>query len=244
MLLKHVSAYKPLTIRDLVREIDENPGIMDVKGMKDFDPKSWEIIFQPIYDRVQYPAAGTTAISFFAKQLGASDTLNTSGTSGTRQKNLRDTNLQQPNQLSDQAFLCMGWQIGYLPLSTGIAATSMLNYQDDMAKIAGGSSLTVKFINKEYGNDFLMNVPSPFSQKGSMAVAMYGQTAATEHVIGGPGGYGEGKLTSSRPMDPPYLIGMGVGFYANVTCDGTALSSSNPMDLFFQFLGYRIRPKQ
>ena len=247
MQTKTLSAYHPLTVGALKNEIFKNPSAFN-KMVPGGDARTytgdWEIIFQPKYDRVQYPQAGAAALQFFSKPQGSSDTLITGGAAGARVKNLRDTNARQANQQSDEAFLMMGVQLGYIPLSTGIASTSLLNFEDDKAKIASGSFFQMILINKPYIQAPAMFIPSPFESKGGKALAMYAQAAATINVIGGPGGYGEGKITSSYPCDPPYLITAGEGYTITLNTDNTALSAGNDIDIVCCLVGYTIRPVQ
>ncbi len=242
---KTLSSYHPLTVGAIQNEFLKNPKAFGsvVKNMATFQ-NQWEIIFQPKYDRVEYAAAGVATLQFFSKPQGASDTLITGGASGSRVKNLRDTNARQANQQSDEAFIMMGVQLGYIPLSTGVDSTSLLNFEDDKAKIATGSYFQMILINKPYIQTPAIFIPSPFESKGAKALAMYDQGAATINVIGGPGGYGDGKITSSYPCDPPYLIEPGEGYTITLNTDSTALSSGNDMDIICCLVGYTIRPVQ
>ncbi len=255
--LKTVKAGGGFSMGSLMQELRVQPGLLSkwgIDGSKlnersglplNFDPNNWEIIFKPKYDRVQYAAAGSTSLSFFSKPWGSTDTLNTSGTSGSRVKSYRDTNADQQNQQSDRGFIMLGVSIGYIPLSTGIAATAMLNFMDDMSKIAFGSYLEFTLIAKPYIDVPLWMFPAPFRGLGAAAMAMYGQTSATENVLGSGGGMGgNGKITECYPCDPPYLIVPGEGYKATITSDGTALSSSNPIDIVMCLVGYELRPKQ
>src|SRR6202142_479769 len=99
-----VSGSTPIQIQQLQKSMN---------GLRTFIGEKQEIIFQPLYDRVNYPQAGATQTTFFATQRGQSATLITSCAAGTRTKTLRDTNMDQPNVLSSKGFLMYGLALQY-----------------------------------------------------------------------------------------------------------------------------------
>lgn len=215
---------------------------------------NWEIIRQPLYDRVQYPAAGTTNLSFFSNGLGSTTTLISAGVSGSRIKTLRDTNMQQSGVMSMKGYVILGITIGYIPLSVspGSSGSSFTttgaayNFEADKYAIATDSYLEIKFIDKPYWQSPVIFIPSPFESMGSKAIAAATTvtTNALLSTITGPGGYGPGNMNNPALIDPPFLLMPNENFTVNMICNGTALSSSNPIDVYFGFIGYMLRPAQ
>lgn len=56
-----------------------------------------EDLWQPLYDRVNYTAAGTSQLSFFSTVLGQSATLIRAGSASAVSKTKRDTNMENAN---------------------------------------------------------------------------------------------------------------------------------------------------
>lgn len=209
-----------------------------VPGFQTFIGTKQEIILQALYDRVEYPQAGTTQLNFFASPKGQSATLITSGASGTRTKNLRDTNMDQAGVLSSKGILMYGLCLDYISLSTGITATAAISYIDDMCKIANSGYLELKFIDKPYLQIPLRCIPSSSAFRGAMA------TTATNTTLIATGGFGPGSLSAPLPVDPPFFITPNENFSVTMYMDGTALSSGNAMDLQLFLVGYMLRPAQ
>ena len=57
------------------------------------NPQRPEDLAQPLYDRVEYPVAGTSQLSFFSTQLGQVANLIQAQVTLSKVKTLRDTNL-------------------------------------------------------------------------------------------------------------------------------------------------------
>jgi hypothetical protein len=224
-----VSGASPIQIGQLTKSMN---------GLRTFIGEKQEIIFQPLYDRVNYPQSGATQLTFFATQRGQSATLITSGSSGSRTKTLRDTNMDQPNVLSSKGFLMYGIALEYIPLSTGITSTALQNFEDDKAKISTSGYVEVKFIDKPYLDVPIYIIPAPAESRGSKA------TTANNTTIGGPGGYGVGAFMAPYVIDPPFLITPNENFSIIMYLDGTALSAGNSMDLQMYLIGYLLRPAQ
>lgn len=231
-LLTGVPGFKPVTVKDLLMARNQNPGIATMI------PDKPEIIFQPMYDRVNYPQAGVTSLSFFSTIKGQSATLITGGAAAARIKTLRDSNMTQSGVMSSKGFILYGVAIGYIPLGCGITATSLLNFEDDKYRIASGSYLEIKFIDKPYVQLPLLYIPSIFESKGKIA------STANNATIGGPGGYGNGVPQNPFTFDPPYLIAPNEDYTITITSDGTALSAGNSIDICMALLGYMLRPAQ
>ena len=233
-LLTGVSGFKAITVQDLLAM--RRSGL---PGIATMIPDKPEIIFQPLFDRVQYPAAGVASLNFFSNVKGSTQTLNVGGTStSTHIKSLRDTNMEQAGVMSSKGFIAYGISMAYLPLSTGVTATAMVNYMDDVQKIIFGSYIEMKFIDKAYLQIPLTCIPSHMSFKGALAT-----TSNNVNMIGA-GGLGNGIPQQPFSFDPPYLIAPNETFSVTLTSDATALSTSNPIDIQMMLWGYMLRPAQ
>lgn len=70
---------------------------------------------QPVYDRVNYPAAGIASLSFFSVPIGGSATLIRAGTASTVQKTLRDTYVRNQGVLPNIAWWMYGVHFVLIP---------------------------------------------------------------------------------------------------------------------------------
>lgn len=227
-----ISGFKPLTASDLV----------SLKSLQQFAtmlPDNPSILFQPKYDRVNYPALGTTVLNFFSTILGQSATLITGGAAAARNKTYRDTNMDQANFMSAKGYVMMGVALGYVPLgaySVGTTGGAIQTFQDDKYRIASGSYLEIKFIDMPFYRIPLLGIPTPYEWRGTF------MSTATNINAGGPGGYD--TLPSLGKFDPPYYIAPGENFTCQIVSDGTALNTNNTLDLYLFLMGYEIRPAQ
>jgi len=112
------------------------------------DPNKPEDLYQPLYDRVNYAAAGAAQISFFSTQLGQSTTLIRAGVAAAVVKTKRDTNLDTSGVVPTKLFQFVGLSIAYIPLQQAVAAANTVSISDDIARIKYGSWIDFKIIDK------------------------------------------------------------------------------------------------
>lgn len=235
-LLTGVTGFKPITVKDLL--MVKGSGM--IPGIATMIPDKPEIIYQPLYDRVNYPQVGIANINFFATVRGqTAAALITGGAAAARVKTLRDTNMDQVNVMSAKGFIMYGVAIGYVPLGCGVAVAALQNFADDIYRIASGGFLEIKFIDKPYVQLPLLMIPSPFSFHNSHMA-----TTGNNLTMGGPGGMGDGMPTRPFVFDPPYLIAPNENFTISATLDGTALTAGNTIDIVIALMGYMLRPAQ
>jgi len=108
-----------------------------------------EDLWQPLYDRVNYPAAGTSALGFFSTSRGQSATLLSTVAAGvwtaaSKVKSFRDTNIENSNVVPTKMFKIVGVSIGFLHADPDAAAVAT-----DREIIRGGSFLQFRIVDKD-----------------------------------------------------------------------------------------------
>lgn len=137
-------------------------------------------IYGPLYDFVQYAAAGQTELNFFSVPKGQGATT-APGASGT--KTLADTNLTNAGLLPrDNAFYCTGIEVvlfpGINPGRGAIADANVGQFWDDVWAIGKSGVLTLTVGSRVYVQDGpLMNFPT-IQGLGGVAAAATNTTAA------------------------------------------------------------------
>lgn len=112
------------------------------------NPNRPEDLYQPLYDRVNYAAAGATQISFFATQLGQNATLIRAGVAAAVNKTKRDTNLDTSGVVPSKLFQFVGISIAFIPLQQVPNAAFTDQIGDDILRLKYGSWLDFKVIDK------------------------------------------------------------------------------------------------
>jgi hypothetical protein len=107
-----------------------------------------ETIYQPQWDRVNYPAAGVATLSFFGNPIGASVTLISAGATATISKSLRDTSLVQGGVLSTKALDIRALSIHLIAVQHAVAGANTPRVVDDALTIFEAGSLEFKIVDK------------------------------------------------------------------------------------------------
>lgn len=130
--------------------------------------------YAPLYDHVNYAAAGQPQLSFFSQPIGQGTTT-APGATGT--KSLADTNITNANMLPvDNAFYMTGIEVVVFPgVNPGRGATTsalMGTFWNDMWVIGKSGVLTLRIGTRDYIQDGpLMNFPSTQGLGGVAAMA-------------------------------------------------------------------------
>jgi len=233
-VLPGLSPFQPITsdvLKDVVGKNMQNPSVASIATYLTSD---YAITWQPIYDRVEYPQAGTTNLQFFSNVRGTSATLITGGATATRIKNFRDTNLDQAGFMSMKGFIMVALGISYIPLGYGTVSTSALNYCDDIQRLAYGGYLELDFIDMPYLRIGLDNIGDKDRTPAVMA------STANNAIMFVAGGMGKNPFD----IDPVYFIAPQENFSCFATLDGTALNIGSVLDVKLTLYGYQIRPAQ
>lgn len=196
-----------------------------------------EDIWQPLYDRVNFLAAGQFEVAWFANPLGSSVTLIQAGASVTKIKTFRDTNLPNQGVLPAKAFQIHGFALHYVPVQQAVGAVATASIVDDIARLMNGGFLEVRLIDKPYLFLPLHRIPDPGSIRAFMA------TTATATTIVAPAGPGTGSPRDIWWITPPLTIDPYQNFVARGQFDGSpAIGQTNDMALFLE--GFTRRPGQ
>jgi hypothetical protein len=104
-----------------------------------------EEFVQPLYDRVHYPVAGTTAsYSFFSVPLGGNATLLRAGVATAISKTMRDTNLATAGVIPSKAYAIIGISIAFISGNETISTNI-----NDIHEIVGGSWFKFTIVDKD-----------------------------------------------------------------------------------------------
>lgn len=211
----------PLAMAQLRTQMRENP----------------EDIYQPQYDRVNYPAAGQFELSFFTQAIGASVTLIQGGVTVTKQKSHRDTNLTQPGVIPTKAMQIHGFSVDYIPVQQAVAGANTPSIVDDVQRLMYGGYFTLTLIDKPYliVPNFL--VPALGQVRGSVAT-----TATAVTVLSAPGG-GTGGVRDIFWIGVPLTVDPYQSFAVKMNFDGSPVVTQT-YDINVTLHCYLRRPGQ
>lgn len=112
-----------------------------VKGNVLTGQGQFQDIYQPMWDRVNYPAAGSAQLTFFNIPVGQSATLIVAGVAGANVKTFRDTSFESANILPTKALSCRGLGIKLIPLQQAVAGAATPSIMDDKMRLYSGGYL-------------------------------------------------------------------------------------------------------
>ena len=200
--------------------------------------ESPEDIFQPVYDRKNYPAAGTFEIIFFAIPAGGSDTLIRGGAAASVTKTRRDTNMEQQGAIPTKAFKIHGLSMTLIPLQQAVAGAATQSIVDDMQRLLFGGFLELRIVDKPYLYLPLHKIPATGIVRGSVGGAFTAGNAAVA-----AGGAGTGAPRDIYWLGVPLVLDPYQNFSARMQFDGSpALIQTFDIQLFLE--GYMRRPGQ
>jgi len=190
----------------------------------------------PLWDRVNYPAAGASQLSFFALPRGQSATLIRAGVAASVTKTTRDTNLDTPNQINVSARTVRGISLNFIPLALDPTGANTDDVAEDIQNLLNGGYFQFKVGDKIVCESPLFNLPSFASVVGFAATATTAVATTTSIVsAANRGGDGTYQLRTPLTLNPtaPFT------FVCN--WDGT-VAVSQPFDLVIQLHGVVRRP--
>lgn len=203
--------------------------------------ESPEDIWQPVYDRKNYPAAGTFELIYFSIPVGGSDTLIRAGAAAAVTKTRRDTNLEQQGVIPTKAFKIHGFSLCFIPVqqiasATGFAATPSI--LDDMMRLMYGGYMEFRIVDKPYLYLPLHKIPGTGTFRGA---AFSSGTAPTVGISGG--GPGTGAPRDIYWIGIPLVLDPYQNFSMRLQFDGSpALNQTFDIQVFME--GYLRRPGQ
>src|SRR4030042_7003800 len=115
------------------------------QGFKTQRPESPEDLWQPLYDRVHYAAAGAAQLAFFAVPKGQAATLIVAGAAVANTiKTYRDTNIDNANVVPTKLFRFEGISLGFCHEDEGEIANPT-----DRDNIRTGSYFKFRIVDKD-----------------------------------------------------------------------------------------------
>ncbi len=193
-----------------------------------------EDLWQPLYDRANYPAAGNSTIAFFSNPRGQSVTLlSTFATPATwtaagKSKTFRDTNMENANVVPTKLFKNVGVSWGILH-----SVINDPNNAVDREVLRGGGFLRYRIVDKDIIFLPLVLIPelNPWS-----AVS----TTATATTINGTAG-GGGQNVPMYKFPIPITLNPYENFTVTLEFDNSP-PLNNTADIFVVLHSYMRRP--
>lgn len=188
-----------------------------------------EDLWQPLYDRVNYPAAGTSALGFFSSSRGQTATLLSTVTAGVwtaaaKVKTFRDTNIENSNVVPTKMFKVVGCSVGMLS-----ANQNSTNVTRDREIIRGGSYLQFRIVDKDIIFLPLITIPE-----------MNPVVTATANSINGTAG-GGGQNVPMYKFPIPITINPYENFTVQLNVDNSP-AIDQTMDIYLMLHAYMRRP--
>lgn len=200
-----------------------------------FDPLKVDKLYQPIYDRVNYPAAGATSLNFFSVPVGGTATIIRAGTAASVTKTRRDTNLTNQSVLPNEGFDWQGIAITYIPLQQADSAAATTSILEDIQNIMYGGYFTFKVLDNTLLEGPLHWLPSITGFDGLVSTTV---TAMT--MVACQPGSGDPRAAfwvTEKKFLPP-----NTGFSFQMNWDGT-VTTTQTIDIVITLLGVKFRPK-
>lgn len=188
-----------------------------------------EDLWQPLYDRVNYPAAGTSALGFFSSSRGQTATLLSTVAAGVwtaaaKVKTFRDTNIENSNVVPTKMFKVVGCSIGMLS-----ANNNSTNVTRDREIIRGGSYLQFRIVDKDIIFLPLVTIPE-----------MNPVVSSTANSVNGTAG-GGGQNVPMYKFPIPITINPYENFTVQLNVDNSP-PIDQTMDIYLMLHAYMRRP--
>jgi len=188
-----------------------------------------EDLWQPLYDRVNYPAAGTSALGFFSSSRGQTATLLSTVTAGVwtaaaKVKTFRDTNIENSNVVPTKMFKVVGCSVGMLS-----ANQNLTNVTRDREIIRGGSYLQFRIVDKDIIFLPLITIPE-----------MNPVVSSTANSVNGTAG-GGGQNVPMYKFPIPITINPYENFTVQLNVDNSP-PIDQTMDIYLMLHAYMRRP--
>lgn len=186
-----------------------------------------EDLWQPLYDRANYAAAGTSEIGFFSTPRGQSATLITAGSAASKVKSYRDTNNENSNVVPTKLFKIVGMSIGFVHVNNAVSTNA-----DDRAKVRDGSYFQFRIVDKD-----ILFIPTIFVPEVNPILAV--STTATSTSVNSAVTGGGAAPMYKFPI--PITINPYENFTLALKVDGT-VTVTNTLDIYVVLHAYMRRP--
>lgn len=195
-----------------------------------------EDLWQPLYDRVNYPAAGATSLSFFSVQRGGNATLITGvAAAAAKAKDYRDTNMENANVVPTKMYKFVGISLAFINQIPGTVGALTANDAADRDRVRNNAWFTLRIVDKDLLFLPLVCIPevNPFTVASTVV--------NNSSVLGTAGGGGQNVAMYKLPI--PITLNP----YENFTCQinlsaAVALSGAQSMDIYVILQGFMRRP--
>lgn len=188
-----------------------------------------EDLWQPLYDRGNYGAAGQASVSFFTIPVGGTSTLIQAGAAGAAiVKTKQHTNLETAGVIPTKMFQFVGISMAFIHEDEGEVANPT-----DRDRLRSGGYLLFKVGDKEILCAPLLLIPE-------LNPNIIGSTTANATtLIGAAGGGGAG--TGMYPFEVPIRLEPNQNFNATMYWGGT-VTTTKDVDILLVLHGFMRRP--
>ncbi|HDK42886.1 MAG TPA: hypothetical protein ENG87_05885 [Candidatus Pacearchaeota archaeon] len=190
-----------------------------------------EDLWQPLYDRVNYPAAGASSLSFFSNSRGSSATLITGVAAATaKTKDFRDTNMENSNVVPTKMFKFVGISLGFINQIPGSSTDAA-----DRDRLRNNSYFHFRIVDKDILYLPLISIP----EVNPLVVGATTENATT--ILGSAGGGGANVPMYKLPI--PITLNPYENFNVEIILSASvALAGSQSMDIYVILQGFMRRP--
>lgn len=188
-----------------------------------------EDLWQPLYDRAHYAAAGTSDLSFFSVPKGQTATLiEGQSINTTRTKSYRDTNNENANVVPTKMFKIVGISIGFIHQDPDNVANSQ-----DRTLVRDNGYINFRIVDKDIIFLPLLSLPE------SNPIIATSTTATSSTINSSAGGGGHSVPMYKFPI--PITINPYENFSVSMKWD-TTVAISNAMDVNITLHAFMRRP--
>mgnify|MGYP001575307863 CR=1 FL=1 len=207
-------------------------GPRDLVRSKVQDRSRPEDLWQPLYDKANYPAAGVGTLSFFATPRGGTATLIRAGVTSSIGKTTRDTNLDTAGQIPAKGYQVLGLSQVIIPVQTNPTSANSNRIIDDLHILLFGGYITWKVGDKTILECPLHLIPAYASIEGILSTTVNNSSIAGAQNKSARGTYPMGLPVTLQPFDT---------FTVVYTFDGSPAITQS-CDIQFLFHGRVRRP--
>ena len=188
-----------------------------------------EDLWQPLYDRVNYAAAGQSNLSFYSIPRGQSATLiSPTGTAAAKNKTYRDTNMDNASVVPTKLYKFVGISVGFVHNILTAATNS-----DDRCKIRDNSVLHFKIVDKD-----ILYLPMIAIPEVNPIVAVSTTANNTSITSFAPGG---GLASAMYRFPLAITLNPFENFLVSIDFDGTQ-TVTNTLDVYCILHSFMRRP--
>jgi hypothetical protein len=202
---------------------------LNAQGFRTQRPESPEDLWQPLYDRVNYPANGlTNQLAFYAVPKGQAATLIRAGVAAPVNKTYRDTNIENANVVPTKLFKFVGASWGFSHLVEGAVTNPT-----DRDRLRCGGYFKFRIVDKD-----LLYLPAvSLPEINPYIIASTTVNATT--ILGAAGGGGSNVPMYRFPV--PITLNPYENFTVEFNTDGVVVTNST-VDIILILHAFMRRP--